>query len=238
MPRNQTRRKMRTRDEITALTHEEKLDVIREAQTAYVVDAMNLLGLKRWWLDGLKPLKEGQKVVAPAFPFRLERIRKDEPAYNAYYAVESCPAGYAMVIANIKETFLIGGNVATQASLKGIRAFVLEASNRDVADIRKLPLAVYSQGTGAHVEPSNIPVSFVPVESVEIGGGKIYKEDIIFGDDDGVIAIPSERLDDILYQLELISEVEREAEEVLKKGVCDPVGFYKTIIAKKAKPRE
>lgn len=228
---------MRTRDEIHALSLEDKLAFIKTCTTAFVVDAMNLLELKRWWLKGIKTLKDGKTMVAPAFTMRLERVRLGEPTHNAYDAVEICPPGYAMCIANIHDTFLIGGNVVAMANNQGVAGMVLEASNRDVREMRALSIPVFSQGVGAMVLNTDIPVSFEAASSVEIGGGKIYRDDILFGDDDGVIAIPREHLDEILYQLELVKAVEDEAAAALEENVLAPREFFDKIVAKKKKPR-
>ena len=48
---------MRTREEIAALSLEEKLGFLKSCSTAFAVDAMNLLKLRRWGIDGLTPLK-------------------------------------------------------------------------------------------------------------------------------------------------------------------------------------
>lgn len=230
---------MRTREQIAGLSLREKMIFLRTCTTAFAVDAMNLLGLKRWWLDGLKPIKQGQIMVAPASTFCLERLRRGEPVRNAYDALEVCNAGTVMCIANIHDTFLIGGNVVTFAWNKGIAGVVIEACNRDVREIRKLDIPVYSQGVGARVLDPDIPVSFEMVDSVEMGGGKIYTGDILFGDDDGVIVIPREHLDDVIYQLEMIKEVEDRAANALRnKSYETPRRFFDEIIMKKKHPRE
>lgn len=225
---------MRTREEVACLSLEEKLQFLRSCSTAFAVDAMNLLKLKRWWLDGLRPLKLGQTMAAPASTFRLERLRKGEPTRNAYDALELCDAGTVMCIANIHDTFRIGGNVVKFAENKGISGIVIEACNRDTREMREFGIPVYSQGVGARVLDSDIPVSFEPVDSVEIGGGKLYAGDILFGDDDGVVAIPGESLDEVIYQLEMIKAVEDQAAEALRdKTYASPRQFFDEIITKK-----
>jgi len=224
---------MRSREEITIMTLDEKMGVIRKCETAFVVDAMNLMGLTHWWVDDVAPLKEGSMMVGQAFTARLTRLRKNEPAINAYQLVDQCPEGKVLIIANIKETFLIGGNVVTSASNKGIAGMVIEAKNRDIADIRPLPMPVFSHGVGVKVLPSPIKVSFEYGMPIEMGGGKIYPDDIIMGDDNGVIVIPSEHLDEILYQLEMIVEVEKEAAAALKENKMDMDEFAKIIAKKK-----
>lgn len=225
---------MRTREEIAALSLEEKLGFLKSCSTAFAVDAMNLLKLRRWGIDGLMPLKLGQMMAAPASTFRLERHRKSAFMQNAYDALEICESGTVMCIANIHDTFLIGGNVVAFAQNKGIQGIVIEARNRDTRDMRALDIPVYSQGVGAKVLDSDIPVSFEAVDSVEIGGGKIYAGDILFGDDDGVIVIPKESLNEVIYQLEMIKAVEDEAADALKKGTySSPRDFFDNIITKK-----
>lgn len=230
---------MHTREEIASLSQDEKLEFLKSCTTAFAVDAMNLLKLKRWGIAGLAPLKPHQIMAAPATTFRLERFRKGEPTRNAYDALECCPAGTVMCVANIHETFLIGGNVVTFAQNMGISGIVIEASNRDTREMKQLDIPVFSQGIGAKVFDSDIPVSFEPVDSVEIGGAKIYAGDILFGDDDGVIVIPKESLNEVIYQLEMIKAVEDEAAEALKnKSYSSPKEFFNCVIMKKKHCRE
>ncbi len=229
---------MRTREEFYIMPLEEKIGFLKTCSTAFVVDTMNLLQLKRWWLRGIVPLKTGQVMVAPAFVMRLERFRRGEPTKNAYDAIELVPAGHVMCIANIHETFLIGGNVVTMAQNWGVAGVVVEASNRDVREMRALDIPVFGQGVGAAVQNTDIPVSFEPVPSVEIGGGKIYKGDILFGDDDGVIVIPHEHLTEILYQLEMVKAVEDEAAAALASNQYSPCAFFEKIVTKKKTLRE
>ena len=232
-----THMKMRTREEIKSLSLDEKLAFFKICGTAFIVDAMNLLRLRRWWMHGIRPMKDGQKLVAPAYTVRLERNRQDEPMYTAYDVVEDCPVGHALVVANIKDSFLVGGNVITLADIRGIPGMVLEGCNRDIADIRALKIAMYSQGVGAVVLPTDIKSSYTPAPCVEIGDGKIYKGDIIVGDDDGVIAVPQEHLDEIIYQAEMIADMEADGAEALKKNLYTPREFYQKIITRKKSPR-
>jgi 4-hydroxy-4-methyl-2-oxoglutarate aldolase len=166
---------------------------------------------------------------------------KDIPGYNAalgiYGVVNNCPKGEVLIISGIHETLRIGANLMTRASNKGIKGVVVEACNRDAAEIRNLPMPVFSQGVAIKMVPPNLKIAFEEKLPIDFGGAKIYPGDIILGDNDGVIVIPKERLDDVIYQLEMIAEVEREASAANRDKPDMSVEDYTAIIAKKKKLR-
>jgi regulator of RNase E activity RraA len=182
-------------------------------------------------------------MVGEAFTARLTLVRdiNNVPSYNPaglYQVVNECPSGKVLVISDIHDTFLIGANVMTRAANKKIEGVVVEARNRDVAEVRKLPMPVFSQGVGIKVLPATLKVVCETKVPIDLGGAKIYHGDIVLGDDDGLIVIPRDRLDDVIYQLEMIADVEKEASAANRDLPGMSVEDYTAIIAKKKKLRE
>jgi regulator of RNase E activity RraA len=223
-----------------AKTLEEKLAFLKKCETGYVTDALNLLGIRDCWIDGVLPLKplDGKVMVGEAFTSRLTLVRDMEKPVSMYHVVDQCPAGQVLIISEIKETFLVGLNVSTRAANKGIAGWVVDAKNRDVADIRNLSMPMFSLGTGVKVLPTQLKPHFETKIPVYFGGAKIYPGDIVVGDDDGVVIIPKEKLDAVLYQVELVADVEHEVVALNRDQKTMPVEDFLKVLARKKTPRK
>jgi regulator of RNase E activity RraA len=225
-------------------TLEEQLAFLRTCETGFVTDAVNLLGIQDCWIEGLLPLRSMEKImVGEAFTARLTLVRDINNVHsynptNLYQVVNECPPGKVLVVSDIHTTFLIGANVMTRAYNKQIEGVVVEARNRDAAEVRKLPMPVFSQGVGIKVLPTTLKVICETKVPIDLGGAKIYPNDIVLGDDDGVIVIPRDRLEDVIYQLQMIADVEKEASTANRNQPNMSVENYMAIIAKKKKLRK
>jgi 4-hydroxy-4-methyl-2-oxoglutarate aldolase len=180
----------------------------------------------------VKPL-DGKTMVGEAFTTRLTLVRDVDMPISFYHVVDQCPPGQIIVAADIKDTFLIGVNLLTRAANKGVAGFIVEAKNRDVADIRKLSMPVFGQGIGVKVLPTQLKPHCETRVPIDFGGAKIYPGDIVVGDDDGVVIIPRGRLNEVLYQIELVADVEHEIAAVNKNNPNMKVTDFLAILAKK-----
>ena len=219
-----------------AKTLEEKIAFLKKCETGYVTDALNLLGIRDCWVEGVFPVKpvDGESMVGEVFTTRLTLVRDVEKPVSLYHVIDQCPAGQVIIAADIKETFLIGVNVLTRAANKGIAGVVVEAKNRDIAGIRELSMPVFSQGTGVKVLPTQLKPHCETKVPIDFGGAKIYPGDIVVGDDDGVVIIPRDRLDDVLHQVEHVADVEHEIAALNRDQKNMPVDdFLKTLAKKK-----
>jgi len=220
-------------------TIEENLAYLKTCETGYITDALNLLGIKNCWIKGVLPMNPLQgTMVGEAFPSRVTFHRKVEAPKTFYHVVSECPARCVLLLADVRDVYLIGGNMATRACNKGLSGVVVEAKNRDISDIRKLPMPVFSQGVGIEMTPPPLPPSIEINIPVDIGGAKVNPGDIVVGDEDGVLVIPRERLDDVIYQVEMVAAVEKELSDSHKNQPVLPVDDFLKIMAKKKKPRE
>jgi regulator of RNase E activity RraA len=72
---------------------------------------------------------------------------------------------------------------------------------------------------------------------IDFGGARIYPGDIVVGDDDGAVIIPRSRLDEVVYQIELVADVEHEIAAVNRDQKDMPVEDFLKVLSKKKKPR-
>jgi len=106
---------------------------------------------------------------------------------------------------------LAGGNVCAVAQRRGVAAFVLDGLIRDLAEVREARFPVFARGVipipGAKsvVRPLGEPVT--------CGGVRVEAGDIVVADEEGVVAVPAARRDEVLTAAR--AKLAKEADESL-----------------------
>lgn len=111
---------------------------------------------------------------------------------------------------------LVGELLATQAAGRGVAGMLIDASVRDVEELRELGLPVWSRWvrvTGAEKKkPGSIG------DQVTVGGAVIRHGDLVVLDADGAAVVERERVDDVLVAARERAERERAKRERLREG--------------------
>lgn len=211
-----------------------KMAYLKEVGTGVISDAMLLLGIDGWSTH-VFPIAKDAKIAGPAFTtLSVVPVNGKEKTLGAYGVIDNCQPGDVIVRAGTTEGRLFGSNMALMAKNKGVEGVVLDGKSRDLNEIEEIiPLFLRS----ATVKPSDTTSKLVAIQvPVVFDGVKVNPGDIVVGDRDGVLFIPADRLDDVIYQAEMIAEVEKEVTEALSQKL--PVGDVVKIIKKKSTLRE
>jgi 4-hydroxy-4-methyl-2-oxoglutarate aldolase len=91
---------------------------------------------------------------------------------------------------------VIGELLATQAERRGAAALLVDASVRDVEDLRELGLPVWARWV--RVRGATKDAVGALDEPVEVGGATIRPGDAVVLDTDGVAVVPRERVEEVL----------------------------------------
>jgi 4-hydroxy-4-methyl-2-oxoglutarate aldolase len=91
---------------------------------------------------------------------------------------------------------LIGELLATQAHAHGAAAMLVDASVRDVEELRELGLPVWARWVRVRGADKAVPGSLD--EPVSVGGAEIRPGDAVVLDTDGAVVVRQERLDEVL----------------------------------------
>lgn len=191
-------------------------------------------GLRRSWLKGPMPLDPTRsRVVGEAFTARFVPGREDLATPESYArspsfrdAIEACPAGAVMVIDGCRssEAATLGDILIARLAAKGVAAAVTDAPVRDVTEIRKIDLPVFSNGSSA--PPSITGLTFAGYgELIGCGGVAVAPGDVIVGDADGLVVIPSAIADEVAQAGEQQERFERFVQLRVKQG-HGVVGLY------------
>ncbi len=145
-------------------------------------------------------------MVGPAFTLRYIPAREDlnpievfkDPKHPQRVAVETCPPGSVLVIDSRKDARAAsaGSILATRLMKRGVAGLVSDGGFRDSAEIAQLEIPSYHQTPSA---PTNLTLHQALDINVPIGCGDVavFPGDIVVGDDDGVIVIPSNIVEEV-----------------------------------------
>jgi regulator of RNase E activity RraA len=169
----------------------------------------DLLGRAQVMDIGIRPLWQPvPRVAGPAFTVSCP------PGDNLmlHAAVHRAAPGSVVVVESGDLDYaLAGGNVCAVARRRGVAAFVADGLIRDLGEVRELAFPVFARGVipipGAKkaVRPLNRPV--------RCGGVRVESGDVIVADEEGVVAVPASRAEEVLRAAQ--AKLAKESEETL-----------------------
>jgi len=189
----------------------EAMSIMSRLATATIYEANGKLGDVG---PPIRPLVEGVRLVGPAFTV------KAMPGDNLviFRAVDEAPPGSVLVIdAGATDRATIWGGSSTVACVaKKIAGCVTNAAVRDITQIRQMRFPVYAPGINirgtikSHSGWTQTPIS---ISDVPVKPG-----DLVFGDDDGVVIVASERAVETAQKAFARSQEENKRDERLRRG--------------------
>ncbi|GAB4061447.1 ribonuclease activity regulator RraA [Uliginosibacterium sediminicola] len=185
-------------------------------------------GLRNSYLLGLFAVRSGlPRMVGPAFTLRFIPAREDIDTMQNYQrddnphrrAIEECPAGCVLVIDSGGSTRAssAGDIMVARLSMRGVSGIVTDGGFRDTPSIARIGLPAYQRENA----PPATPIGLHPLElnkPIGCAGVAIYPGDIIVGDDEGVVAIPSQLADEVAEAAFAQMQYERYVETQIPRG--------------------
>lgn len=136
-------------------------------------------------------------------------------------AMEHAAPGDILVVDNAGrlDESCVGDLVAQEAQNAGLGGLVIWGLHRDTAELRAIGLPVFSLGaipTGPLRQDPRDPQA---LKLAVIGEWTVSREDLVLGDDDGVLFLPAAQGEDILTLAESIRDTERSQAERIRQGI-------------------
>ncbi|MEV6902502.1 RraA family protein [Amycolatopsis sp. NPDC051372] len=132
----------------------------------------------------------------------------------------------------------VGDLVAIEAATAGASGIVIWGLHRDTADLRAIGLPVFSLGSLPTGPLSLTDRAANALESARVGEWEVTSDDLVFGDDDGVVFMPAAEADDVFRLAESIRDTERRQAELIRGGktLREQVRFAEFLRAREANP--
>lgn len=208
-----------------------QMEYLRKIDTGVVTDALNLLGIGEW-TTSIFPTDKDFKCVGPAFTGQYTSPSGDAPPHNAYDVIEKVEPGDVLVLAGAPDGRIFGGNLGLHAKNKGVEAVILDGKTRDITEIEEVPMKLFCRGPLIHAKnDGRYKFSAIQVK-VDCDGAIVNPGDIVIGDRDGIVVIPRDKVDDVIYQCEHVAQVEEKMHAALLKN-CTAAEAKNTIKDKK-----
>ncbi|MGC0313845.1 RraA family protein [Kitasatospora acidiphila] len=185
--------------------------------TAHVADACIRAKLPvRCAPAGMRPLEAGSKVAGRVAPARhVGSVDIFLEVFERHVA-----PGDVLVVDNAGrlDEACVGDLAVLEAAAAGLSGVVIWGLHRDTAELRAIGLPVFSLGALA-TGPQRLDAR--PADAVhgaELGPWRVTSDDVVLGDDDGVIVIAADRADELLTVAESIRDTERRQAERIRSG--------------------
>lgn len=184
--------------------------------TAHIADGCLRAGIEvRCAPFGTRALSPSDRVAGRVLPAR------HSGSVDVFLeAFGSAQPGDVLVVDNAGrvDESCVGDLVTLEAADAGLGGVVIWGLNRDTADILAIGLPVFSLGsipTGPlHVGP-RVDDALV---SATVGEWSVTAEDLVLGDDDGVLFVPLDRAEEVFGHAEGIRDTERRQADEIRGG--------------------
>lgn len=154
----------------------------------------------------IRPVTTGSRAAGPAVTCL------NQPGDNLMLlaAMDLCQEGDILVAANLAPTDagMVGEIITSILVARGVAGLVVDAGVRDIRELRRLPLPVWSKAVSAAGTTKGGP-GWVNVPVVA-GGAPVAPGDMVVADDDGVTVVPREEAPAVLERAR--ARAAREAE--------------------------
>jgi regulator of RNase E activity RraA len=214
---------------------DEKIEFLEQLFTPLVSDVMDRLGISGYVLDhAIQSIFPDPhlKVAGYAFPCRVIPTDEYIEIDTLLKMVDSIPKDSVIVVASDTDidAALWGGLMSARAKTRGARGAVVNGGVRDIEQISRLGFPVF----GTYRCVKDIRRRGYMAEygiEVTIDGVTIKPNDLLFGDANGVVVIPSEHEEKIFAALHMSFDGEKRTESGLLSGrsAQELFGEFKTF---------
>ena len=109
-----------------------------------------------------------------------------------------------------------GEFMSSVAAAKGVVGIVVDGGVRDIAALRNMTFGVFARGVSVAGTAKKVPGSVN--KTIVCGGVRVSPRDLVVGDDDGVVVVPSEEIERIVAKTKERNDEERASIRSIVKG--------------------
>ena len=211
----------------------ETLDLLLIPSTATLTSVLRQHGITRTFMHGVAPLRPNMKMAGPAFTLRYLPMREDLDPGTVdnlkdvqRVGIEQIGEGEVFVVDARGDTRAgtMGSILATRLHCRGAAGIVTDGAYRDSPVIAELGIPAYAAAMNAHTNKTIHHPSEIQVP-VACGDVAVYPGDIIVGDEEGVVVVPTQLADEVARTAAEMEEKEVFITEKIQTG-ASIIGVY------------
>ncbi len=202
---------------------------LKTLPSGIVCDALGRLGLSGF-TDGLYPIRNDTKMAGRARTVQFAPRRGVGNAdFNIYRYIRSLDKGDILVIAtDCSNSWIYGENMAHEAHYHGLAGIVADCMARDGQELESMNIPCYARGLAVRPPAFQFVATDVPVS---LAGAQVHPGDMMVGDADGIVVVPSARLADVVYQARDLLDLESQQEKAIRDRI--PLDDLLAVMGKK-----
>lgn len=212
------------------------LDRFATLTTPHLADACLRIGVAvRCAPAGIRPLDPRMRVAGRVLP------AVHAGSVDVFLeAVSAARPGDVLVADNggRLDEACIGDLAALDAAAGGVASIVIWGLHRDSVDIRRIGMPLFSLGA-LPAGPQRLDSRAVDALGVaRVGDWTVTNEDAVFGDEDGVLFVPLDRVDEVLEVAASIAATEGRQADLIRGGTSlrEQVRFEDYLAARATNP--
>lgn len=211
----------------------ETLDLLLIPSTATLTSVLRQHGITRTFMHGVAPLRPNMKMAGPAFTLRYLPMREDLDPGTVdnlkdvqRVGIEQISEGEVFVVDARGDTRAgtMGSILATRLHCRGAAGIVTDGAYRDSPVIAELGIPAYAAAMNAHTNKTIHHPSEIQVP-VACGDVAVRPGDIIVGDEEGVVVVPTQLADEVGQTAAEMEEKEVFITEKIQAG-ASIIGVY------------
>ncbi|MFT4066177.1 RraA family protein [Paraburkholderia sp.] len=186
------------------------VDAFRSIATPHISDNMHRL----CGVTGLRRYHREKKLVGRALTVKV----RSGDNLMIHKAIDIAAPGDVIVVdggADVTQA-LVGELMQMHAQVRGVAGFVIDGAIRDIAAFHHADFPCFARGN-THRGPFKEGPGEINVP-VAIGGLVIEAGDLIVGDEDGLVAVPTARLGEVLQAARAQARREQQRKEAILAG--------------------
>jgi 4-hydroxy-4-methyl-2-oxoglutarate aldolase len=184
---------------------------------------------------GMRAMTPGSRVAGRVCPAR--HVGSVDIFLEAF---ENAAPGDVLVVDNggRLDEACVGDLVVLEARHAGLAGVVVWGLHRDTVDITAIGLPVFSMGTMPNGPLRLDPRPDDAVTQATVGDHTVTRDDLVLGDDDGVLFLPATNADEVFTLAESIRDTERRQAERIREGTSlrDQVRFAEFLKQRQQTP--
>ena len=220
------------------------LERYRQASVPTVWSALDELhGYHQSFMQGVSSQTPGEMLVARARTLRFIPPRPDifdetpvgEDAAPEARAMARCGPGDALVcdVSGSRYSSSGGEMKLLQLKMNGAEGIVTDGAVRDLTGVRKLGFKIFAAGGTVAAGKAPFMFSYEANVVIQCGGIAVRPGDLIVGNEDGVVCVPSQWAEEVIDWVEEHDYLEDVIREMVLRDNVRPTTYYNAAMFEK-----